>query len=157
MQSRAPPKGDRGEANAFNQLRPPRGREDNGCFGLRKQDSGSDSQNKRQGTPITHPRPLYPHPPAHLHFYFILPPAPPKKEPQTIRDGNLPLTWFIFLKWRIEMTEMSVALCPFSPWLIDTESSQEKPVGETWVHRAWREVHLDGNPPLRSARGGTLF
>lgn len=55
------------------------------------------------------------------------------------------------------MTEMSVALCPFSPWLIDMGGPQETPVGDTRVHRAWREVHLDGNPPLRSAWGGNLF
>lgn len=55
------------------------------------------------------------------------------------------------------MTEKSVAQCPFSPWLIDTGGPQETPVGDTWVHRAWREVHLDGNPPLRSARGGNFF
>lgn len=49
------------------------------------------------------------------------------------------------------MTEMSVALCPFSPWLIDMGGPQETPVGDTQVHRAWREVHLDGNPLSRSA------
>ena len=44
------------------------------------------------------------------------------------------------------MAEMSVAPCPFSPRLIDTGGPQETPVGVTRVCRAWREVHLDGNP-----------
>ena len=78
---------------------------------------------------------------------LALPPhPPPRKEPQTIRDRNLPLTWFIFAKGRMRMAEMSVALCSFSPWRIDTGGPQETPVGDTRVCRAWREVHLDGNP-----------
>lgn len=44
------------------------------------------------------------------------------------------------------MTEMSVALCPFSPWLIDMGGPQETPVGDTRVHRAWREVYPGWEP-----------
>lgn len=44
------------------------------------------------------------------------------------------------------MTEMSVALCPFSPWLIDMGGPQET---SCWGHaclQSMEEVHLDGNP-----------